>query len=81
MVNIDRLKSALRNRGISIEQASEAIDMNPSTFYRRLNRQGEKFTVQEVAKLASLLNLSSETMQGIFFDGQLAETQVRGSKQ
>lgn len=80
MVNIDRLKSALRNRGITIEQASEAIDMNPSTFYRRLNRQGEKFTVQEVAKLAGLLNLSSETMQGIFFDGQLAETQVRGNK-
>lgn len=77
MVNIYRLKSALRNQGITIEQASEAIDMDPSTFYRRLNRQGEKFTVQEVAKLADLLKLSSELMQSIFFDGQLAETRVK----
>ena len=68
MVNTDRLKSALQDRNITIEQASEHIGINPSTFYRRISRNGEKFTVSEVGKLADLLKLDSETMNGIFFD-------------
>lgn len=68
MVNVDRLKMALRAKGITIEQASEAIDVNPTTFYRRINHMGAKFTVAEVGKLAELLNMDGETMQDIFFD-------------
>lgn len=68
MVNIERLKSALQSQNITIEQASEAIGMNPATFYRRINRNGEKFTVAEVGKLAELLNMSNKKMQDIFFD-------------
>lgn len=68
MVNIERLKGALRARNVTVEQASDAIGINPATFYRRLNRAGEKFTVSEVGKLAKLLNMNSKTMQSIFFD-------------
>lgn len=68
MVNIDRLKAALQDRNVTIEQASEHIGINPSTFYRKISRKGEKFTVQEVGKLAELLNMSANTMQEIFFD-------------
>ena len=67
-MNIERLKSALQSQNITIEQASEAIGMNPATFYRRINRNGEKFTVAEVGKLAELLNMSNKKMQDIFFD-------------
>lgn len=68
MVNIDRLKAALRERNITIEQASEHIGVNQATFYRRISRDGEKFTVSEVGKLAELLNMDSQTMNRIFFD-------------
>ena len=72
MVNVERLKNALRMRNVTIEQASEHLGVNPVTFYRRINRNGEKFTVAEVAKLAELLDMDAETMQSIFFDKQLA---------
>lgn len=72
MVNIDKLKTALKERNISIEQASAAIEVNPVTFYRRINKCGEKFTVSEVEKLARLLNLNGESIQSIFFDDKLA---------
>ena len=72
MVNVDRLKTALKSRNVTIEQASEHIGMNPATFYRRINREGEKFTVAEVGKLADLLNMDSKAMQDIFFDQRLA---------
>ena len=76
VVNIERLKTALKAKNITIEQASECIGVNPATFYRRISRNGEKFTVADVEKLADLLKMDSRTMQGIFFDNRLAETQV-----
>ena len=75
MVNVERLKKAMQDRNITIERASEHIGINPATFYRRINHNGEKFTVREVGLLSELLNMDSETLQDIFFDKGLAETQ------
>ena len=68
VVNLERLRAALKQRGITIEQTADALNVNPSTLYRRFNRQGEKFTVDEVSKLAAMLDLSSERLSEIFFD-------------
>lgn len=77
MVNIDLLKSVMRARNISIEQAANAINVNPSTFYRRINQNGETFTVSEVAKLAELLNMGGKTLERVFFEKKLAEVRDR----
>ena len=71
MVNIERLKSAMRSKNITVEQASEHIGVNPATFYRRISREGEKFTVSEVGKLAELLDMDSSAMQDIFLTSDL----------
>lgn len=68
MVNVERLRKAMQDRNITIEHASEYIGINPATFYRRINHNGERFTVREVGQLAELLNMDSQTMQSIFFD-------------
>lgn len=68
MVNIERLKTALQSKNITIDQAAKSIGVNPTTMYRRFNRNGEKFTVAEVEKLAELLNMDAKAMQNIFFD-------------
>ena len=72
MVNVDRLTAALKACSIPIEKAADALGIDRATFYRRLQKQGTKFTVEEVAKLAEMLNLSSAELQEIFFDQQLA---------
>ena len=67
MVNVDQLKAALQEKNITIERAAGELGVHPTTFYRRLNKQGKKFTVEEVAKLSELLRMDSKTMQNIFF--------------
>ena len=68
MINAGRLKLALQAQGVSIEQASKHLGIDPSTFYRKVNRNGKTFSVEEVQKLAELLALDSSALQGIFFD-------------
>ena len=72
MVNVNKLQEALRARSVSIEAAAEALGIDRATFYRRLSRNGAKFTVEEVAKLSAMLHLSANDMQDIFFDAELA---------
>lgn len=72
MVNINRLREAMNQKSVSLEDAAKAIGIDRATFYRRIEKAGTKFTVEEVDKLANLLDMDSATMQDIFFDRQLA---------
>lgn len=72
MVNIEKLKTAMKEKNITVKQASEAIGFDAATFYRRMQRHGEKLTVIEVEKLAALLSMDHETVQAVFFDKQTA---------
>ena len=72
MVNVTLLHAAMRDRQVSVDQAAEALGMDRSTFYRRINRTGAKFTVEDVSKLSALLKLSAQALQQIFFSEQLA---------
>lgn len=68
MVNVDRLRDEMKKKSISPDAAAAAMGIDVATYYRRMNRQGTKFTVEEVSKLSELLNLSPNTMQEIFFE-------------
>lgn len=68
MVNVSRLREVMKQRSVSPEAAADAIGIDRATFYRRLERQGSKFTVEEVDKLSLLLKLSAKSMNEIFFD-------------
>lgn len=72
MVNVQRLKSKMQEKNISVEKASQALGMNSATFYRRIARNGENFTIDEVGKLADLLDMEWGTLLSIFFDRETA---------
>ena len=72
MVNIERLKAVMKERNISIKDASDAMGMDEATYYRRMKGKGEKFTLMEVEKLAEMLDLEGEDVQEIFFSKALA---------
>lgn len=71
MVNIEKLRTALKEQNISMDQAADVLCVDRATLYRRF-QQGTRFTVEEVDRLSNLLNLSSVEMQSIFFDRELA---------
>lgn len=68
MVNVERLREEMRKKSVTADAAAAAMGIDVATYYRRMNRQGTKFTVEEVSKLSELLNLSPNTMQEIFFE-------------
>lgn len=72
MTNMNLLKSKIVENGLSIEKIVESIGINKSTFYRKLANKGENFTVEEVYKIASTLNLSAREVNSIFFNINVA---------
>lgn len=72
MVNVKLLRAVMKEKNVTVDAASEAIGINPATFYRRISRDGEDFTVAEVGILAEMLDMSNETMQSVFFVKELA---------
>ena len=68
MVNLEKLREAMAKRAVTPEAAAETLGIDRSTFYRRLERNGAKFTVEEVANLSRLLKLSAREVNAIFFE-------------
>lgn len=66
--NIDELKRKMSEREISKEAMANALGINPSTFYRKLQTAGENFTVGQMHRIAEILNLSREEVSLIFLE-------------
>lgn len=72
MINVNKLKGKIVEKGLSICELSEYIGINKSTFYRRLSNKGETFSIKEVNKMCLALDLTSEEAVGIFFTDSVA---------
>lgn len=67
MVNVDKLKGKIVERRLSVEEVAASIGLNVSTLYRRLNSGGGTFTIEEADKIATLLDLTADELNKIFF--------------
>ena len=65
MININKLKKEIALNNLSIEELSEKIGIDKSTFYRWLELNGKKFTIEEVIKIANVLNLDRKKVDSI----------------
>lgn len=73
-----RLKAAMALAGVTATELAEAIGINSSTLYRKINADGD-FTREEITKIASFLKIGAEQVRAIFFAEELAETQEGGN--
>lgn len=67
MVNVNKLKGKIVEKGMSVEALAEKIEMNKSTLYRKLNNLGETFTVKECDDICVSLELTRPEAVEIFF--------------
>lgn len=67
MVNSNKLKAAIRRARYSNAEVANALGINESTLYRKLDRDCKSFTVREANDLAKLLHLSIMEIHEIFF--------------
>lgn len=68
MVNIDKLRGAMKERRVSVEDLAKAIGIDCSTLYRRFADGGKSFTIGEVCGIVKELSLPSDIAAAIFFD-------------
>ena len=67
MVNLKKFKRILKQKNSSIQQVAEDLSVNKSTIYRKLQNNGESFTIKEINTIVNNLNLSKEDIINIFF--------------
>lgn len=72
MINILKLKGKIVEAGMTILSISKALNMDRSTFYRKMNEDGTDFTIREVNIMINKLNLSFNDVQDIFFNKFIA---------
>lgn len=71
MVNTNKLKAAIIERGMSVQQVADGIGLNVATLYRRFIHP-ETFTIAEAKGIADVLGLSADDVNRIFFAWEVA---------
>ncbi|MGN0422827.1 MAG: helix-turn-helix domain-containing protein [Lachnospiraceae bacterium] len=68
MVNVKKLRGKMVEHGISVEELAVAMKIDRATLYRRLEKDGESFTIKEADIIVRTLKLSSSEATSIFFN-------------
>lgn len=71
MLDVQKLKGKMVEKGRSVESISAEMGINPATFYRKL--KNNSFEINEASKLVELLSLTNEEAIAIFFASNVAE--------
>lgn len=70
MIDKDKLKKAIANKGLTIATVSKKLDINPSTFFRKINKNA--FLIKEAYQICEILDLSNKDAIEIFFANNVA---------
>ena len=65
-MDVKKLKDKISEAKLTGEAVAAAIGVDQSTYYRKLNTEGENFTIGQAKKLAALLNLPGSEAADIF---------------
>lgn len=68
MVNVNKLKGKIVECGTNIEELAAKIGMDRSTMYRKINSNGENFSIKEADLIVKSLGLSKDDAVAIFFN-------------
>ena len=71
-MNVLKLKGKIVENGLSVSKLAVELDINESTFYRKLDNGGMSFTVGELMKITDILKLNRNEFNNIFFNDFVA---------
>ena len=72
MVNVNKLKGKIVEQGLTVEALAQRMKVDKSTLYRKMNNQGQSFTIREANQICAVLKLSSQEAMAIFFSQLIA---------
>ncbi|WP_295216418.1 helix-turn-helix transcriptional regulator [Ruminococcus sp.] len=72
MADVRKLKGKIVEKGETISRVAKGIGVNPATFYRKLQQNGEMFTIREADAIVRYLGLNEDEAVSIFFSSDVA---------
>ncbi len=72
MIDINKFKAIIIEKHSSIDDIALELGINKSTIYRKLQNNGDNFTIKEVGLISSLLHLTISEIINIFFANYVA---------
>ena len=67
MLNAEKLKEKIVERNTTIEAVANAVNMDRSTFYRKMQPNNKGFTVGEAKAIALVLKMTGKEANAIFY--------------
>lgn len=65
-MNVQALKRKILDCGYNIVEFSDKVSIDRSTFYRRLEKDGNSFTIEEALRIKDVLSLTDAEAYSIF---------------
>ena len=65
-MNVQALKRKILDCGYNIVEFSDKVSIDRSTFYRRLEKDGNSFKIEEVLRIKDVLSLTDAEAYSIF---------------
>jgi len=65
-MNVQALKAKILSCGYNIVEFSDKVGIDRSTFYRRLDKDGNNFTIEEALRIKEVLSLTDSEAYSIF---------------
>lgn len=65
-MNVPKLKGKIIEKGFTNSKFAKAINMPYATFFRRIENNGEDFTIGEIKRIVAVLNLTGSEATEIF---------------
>jgi DNA-binding Xre family transcriptional regulator len=72
MVNVNKLKGKIVERGLSVTDLANMVGIDKATFYRKLAQNGETFSIREADLICKKLELNPQEATAIFFSDLVA---------
>lgn len=72
MVDVNRLKGKIAEKGINIEELAKRIGVDKATLYRKIKSDGKNISIKEAGLIARELSLSMDEVNSIFFSQQVS---------
>ncbi|KZR60427.1 helix-turn-helix domain-containing protein [Pseudobacillus badius] len=67
MVNVNKLKGKIVEKGLTIGLLAKKIGVDRSTLYRKISNNGESFTIKDANLICQALDLTPREATDIFF--------------
>lgn len=67
MLNVNKLKGKIVEKGINISTLAKMINVDASTLYRKINNNGSTLTIKEADLIVKSLDLTADEANAIFF--------------